>query len=63
MENARSVTLFLLNNMKNVCHFKRLSWFYVKVIEHAWSVTLFLQKKHDKRVTLQAFLLILGETH
>ena len=34
----------------------------MKIIANAWSVTLFLQKAW-KSVTLQAFLLILGENH
>ena len=34
----------------------------MKIIENAWSVTLFLQKA-STRVTLQEFLWILGEHH
>ena len=43
-------------------HSKRFCWFYVQIMEDAWSVTLFLLKSM-KKLTLQAFWLIWCENH
>ena len=53
---------FLAKKHEKVWHSKRFDWFYVKIIENAWGVTLFLLKTL-KSLTLQAFWLILGESH